>query len=166
MVARHTTSSFTMKRLTSMAAPFILLSCGMIDPDPDPDPDYLPLWREDFDNAAAVDDWWIDNPKGSSVEVDEEAGAMLLHLPTEDLDLDYFTVKAHRRRVVNVAGGWVASTYMSLRAGAQCPDFTVFTGHPRQLAWVVRLDFNYREYAIIVRDHRVGAYVIWDGASR
>ncbi len=106
-------------------------------------------WRENFDSAGALRNWDIHDPDGASVEVDEEAGALLLHLPTDD----YNAVQAHAREVVDIAGDWVASTYMGLKDGdiEQCSEFTVHTGDETYPSWQFEIDHWDESFLIYVR---------------
>ena len=106
-------------------------------------------WRENFDSAGALRNWEIYAPDGASVEVDEEAGAMLLHLPTDD----YNVVRAHAREVVDIGSDWVASTYMGLRDGDrdQCSEFTVHTGNSTYPSWRFEIDHWDESFLIYIR---------------
>ncbi len=119
-------------------------------------------WRENFDSAGALGNWDIEDPDGASVEVDEDAGALLLRLPTDD----YNAVQAHAREVTDIAGDWVASTYMGLKEGdiEQCSDFTVHTGDETYPSWQFEIDHWDESFLIYVRyseDNRWHA--IWEG---
>ena len=119
-------------------------------------------WRENFDSAGALDNWDIRSPAGSSAEVDEEDGALLLHLPTDD----YSIVRAHARGVVDIGGDWVASTYMGLKEGdiEQCSEFTVHTGDATYPSWQFEIDHWDESFLIYVRysgDNRWHA--VWEG---
>ena len=106
-------------------------------------------WRENFDSAGALESWDIIAPAGASVEVDEEAGAMLIHLPTDDYDV----VRAHARDVVDIGSDWVASTYMGLKDGdiEQCSEFTVHTGDETYPSWQFEIDHWDESFLIYVR---------------
>lgn len=106
-------------------------------------------WRENFDSAGALESWEIIAPAGASVEVDEEAGAMLIHLPTDDYDV----VRAHARDVVDIGSDWVASTYMGLKDGdiEQCSEFTVHTGDETYPSWQFEIDHWDESFLIYVR---------------
>jgi len=119
-------------------------------------------WRENFDSAGALGNWDIEDPDGASVEVDEDAGALLLHLPTDD----YNVVRAHAREVADIAGDWVASTYMGLKEGdiEQCSEFTVHTGDATYPSWQFEIDHWDESFLIYVRysgDNRW--HSIWEG---
>ncbi|MDE2764038.1 MAG: hypothetical protein OXK74_14850 [Gemmatimonadota bacterium] len=119
-------------------------------------------WRDNFDSAGALETWDIEDPDGSSVEVDEEAGALLLHLPTDD----YNVVRAHAREVADIRGDWVASTYMGLKEGdiEQCSEFTVHTGDGTYPSWQFEIDHWDESFLIYVRysaDNRW--HSIWEG---
>ena len=106
-------------------------------------------WRENFDSAGALESWDIRSPDGSSVEVDEEAGALLLHLPT----VDYNVVRSHARQVVGIGSDWVASTYMGLKDGdiEQCSEFIVHTGDATYPSWQFEIDHWDGSFLIYVR---------------
>ena len=119
-------------------------------------------WRENFDSADALKNWDIQSPDGASVEVDEAAGALLLHLPTED----YNVVRAHAREVVDIGSDWVASTFMGLKDGdiEQCSEFTVHTGDATYPSWQFEIDHWDESFLIYVRyseDNRW--HSIWEG---
>ena len=119
-------------------------------------------WRENFDSAGALKNWDIQSPDGASVEVDEAAGALLLHLPTED----YSVVRAHAREVVAIGSDWVASTYMGLKEGdiEQCSEFMVHTGDATYPSWQFEIDHWDESFLIYVRyseDNRW--HTIWEG---
>ena len=119
-------------------------------------------WRENFDSAGALRNWDIQSPDGASVEVDEEAAALLLHLPTDD----YNVVRAHAREVVDIGSDWVASTFMGLKDGdiEQCSEFTVHTGDATYPSWQFEIDHWDESFLIYVRysgDNRW--HSIWEG---
>ena len=119
-------------------------------------------WRENFDSAGALKNWDIQSPDGASVEVDEAAGALLLHLPTED----YSFFRAHAREVVAIGSDWVASTYMGLKEGdiEQCSEFMVHTGDATYPSWQFEIDHWDESFLIYVRyseDNRW--HTIWEG---
>ena len=119
-------------------------------------------WREDFDSAGALGNWEIHDPDGASVEVDEDAGALLLHLPTDD----YSAVRVHARGVADIAGDWTASTHMGLKDGdiEQCSEFTVHTGDATYPSWQFEIDHWDESFLIYVRysaDNRW--HSIWEG---
>ena len=119
-------------------------------------------WRENFDSAGALENWDIQSPAGASVEVDEAAGALLLHLPTEDYD----AVRAHAREVADIGSDWVASTFMGLKDGdiEQCSEFTVHTGDATYPSWQFEIDHWDESFLIYVRyseDNRW--HSIWEG---
>jgi len=119
-------------------------------------------WRENFDSAGALGNWAIEDPDGASVEVDEDSGALLLHLPTDD----YNVVRVHAREVADIAGDWVASTYMGLKEGdiEQCSEFTVHTGDATYPSWQFEIDHWDESFLIYVRysaDNRF--HSIWEG---
>jgi len=119
-------------------------------------------WRENFDSAGALENWDIEDPDGASVEVDEDAGALLLHLPTDD----YSVVRAHARKVADIGSDWVASTYMGLKEGdiEQCSEFTIHTGDPTYPSWQFEIDHWDESFLIYVRysgDNRW--HSIWEG---
>jgi len=114
-------------------------------------------WRENFDSAGALGNWDIEDPDGSSVEVDEDAGALLLHLPTDD----YNVVRAHAREVADIADDWVASTHMGLKEGdiEQCSEFTVHTGDATYPSWQFEIDHwdeSFLIYASVTRRTTAG----------
>ena len=106
-------------------------------------------WRENFDSAGALRNWDIQSPDGASVEVDEEAAALLLHLPTDD----YNVVRAHALEVVDIGSDWVASTYMGLKDGdiEQCSEFMVHTGDATYPSWQFEIDHWDESFLIYVR---------------
>lgn len=119
-------------------------------------------WRENFDSAGALESWDVDDPDGSSVEVDEEDGALLLHLPTDD----YNVVRAHAREVVDIRSDWVASTHMGLKDGdiEQCSEFIVHTGDATYPSWQFEIDHWDESFLIYVRysqDNRW--HSVWEG---
>ena len=118
-------------------------------------------WRENFDSAGALDDWDLDTPDGSSVEISD--GAMLLNLPTED----YSHVSASAAKVANVDANWVASTYMGLTDDSSieiCSDFIVHTGDGTYPSWLFEIDHWDESFLIYVRYSRDNWWhAIWEG---
>ncbi len=114
-------------------------------------------WRENFDSVEALDYLELVEPDDGYVEVGEDAGTLLLHLPTVG---DYDAVIAVALEAVDIDVNWVASTHMGLKSGGDemCPQVYVATDSEAYPAFKFEIDANEEVIAYVLHDdywHRI-----------